>query len=193
MRETIDEKAIMEQIRAGDQTAFDDLFRQYYRYLVVVAFRYLQDDHRAKDMVQEVFLDFWKRRETIQIEQSIKAFLRRAVVNNCLSTLRKNQRIDLKETPDMTASRLQDKVDKIYEYKELEEIVEAAVSSLPERCQAVFRMSRQENLSHKEIAEKLGISTKTIENQMTKALKIIREALKKYGLLLFLLFFILFH
>jgi RNA polymerase sigma-70 factor, Bacteroides expansion family 1 len=192
MRETIDEKAIMEQIRAGDQTAFDNLFRQYYRYLVVVAFRYLKDDHRAKDMVQEVFLDFWKRRDTIRIEQSIKAFLRRAVVNNCLSTLRKNQRIDLKDSPDTNISRLQDKVDQIYEYKELEEVVEAAVRSLPERCQLIFRMSRQENLSHKEIAEKLDISTKTIENQMTKALKIIREALKKYGLLLFLLLFTLF-
>ena len=192
MRETIDEKAIMEQIRAGDQTAFDNLFRQYYRYLVVVAFRYLKDDHRAKDMVQEVFLDFWKRRDTIRIEQSIKAFLRRAVVNNCLSTLRKNQRIDLKDSPDTNIFSLQDKVDQIYEYKELEEVVEAAVRSLPERCQLIFRMSRQENLSHKEIAEKLDISTKTIENQMTKALKIIREALKKYGLLLFLLLFTLF-
>ncbi|MEM9824527.1 MAG: RNA polymerase sigma-70 factor, partial [Bacteroidota bacterium] len=166
MRETIDEKAILEQIKAGKQAAFDELFRQYYRYLVIVAYRYLQDDHRAKDMVQEVFLDFWKRRDRIHIEQSIKAFLRRAVVNHCLATIRKNQRVDLKDSPDTNISRVQDKVDEIYEYKELEEVVEAAIKRLPERCQLIFRMSRHENLSHKEIAEQLAISTKTIENQM---------------------------
>ena len=188
MSETINEKAILQQLKAGNQQAFDELFRQYYRYLVIVAFRYLKDDHQAKDMVQEVFMDLWKRREVIQIEQSIKAYLRRAVVNKCLSALKKNQRTSLQETPDINISLHQDKVDQIYEYKELESVLADAIQSLPERCQLIFKMSRHENLSHKEIAEKLNISTKTIENQMTKALKVIRAALKEYGLLLYLLF-----
>lgn len=186
MHKLLDEKELLLQLKAGKQTAFDELFRRYYKYLVVIAFRYVKEDHAAKDMVQEVFLDVWKRRGAIEI-QDVKAYLRRAVINGCLSTIRKNKRLSYEEDPAATTLDQQSKVDNIYEYKELEGIINEAIDSLPDRCREVFKLSRQENLSHKEIAAQLSISTKTIENQMTKALKVIRLALKEYGMLLIVL------
>ncbi len=192
MSKTVNEKELLDQLRLGDQNAFDALFRQYYKYLVVVAFRYVADDHLARDIAQDVFMDLWKRREQINIQQTIKAYLRRAVVNSCLSSLKKTRKTTLQDDSEMILPDERNRVDGLYEYKELEAVVEEAVESLPERCQLIFRMSREENLIHKAIAAQLDISTKTIENQMTKALKTIRAALKKYGLLIYFLLFAIF-
>lgn len=192
MSNIIDENVLLKQLQTGDQNAFDTLFRQYYKYLVVVAYRYVGDDHQARDIVQDVFMDLWKRREKINIQQSIKAFLRRAVVNNCLSILKKNKKTTTTDEVNLQLTDEHNKVDGLYEYKELEAVINEAIESLPERCQLVFKMSRHENLSHKAIAEQLNISTKTIENQMTKALKVIRGALKKYELLIFIILFTIF-
>jgi len=191
MHKLLDEKELLLQLKAGEQTAFDELFRRYYKYLVVIAFRYVKEENQAKDMVQEVFLDVWKRRESITI-QDAKAYLRRAVINGCLSTIRKNKRLSYEEDPVARTLDHQSNVDNIYAYKELEEVIEQAIESLPDRCREVFKLSRQENLSHKEIAAQLSISTKTIENQMTKALKVIRLALKEYGLLLLVVSYLFF-
>ena len=189
MEVQINESLLLQKLKAGDQTAFDKLFRQYYKYLVVVAYKYIKDDHLSKDLVQEVFMDLWKRRETISIEQSLKFFLRRAVINRSLATIRKNSRISLEEDAGLNVPTRTNETESAYQMKELNEVLESAYAKLPARCLEVFKLSRHEGLSHKEIAAKLDISTKTIENQMTKALKIIRAALKEYGAIGFFLLF----
>ena len=181
------EVELLNQLKAGDERAFDQLFRGYYKYLVVIAYQYIKDDHISKDLVQEVFMDLWKRREVIDIDFSLKYFLRRAVINKCLATAKKNSRMSFKEDAGSELSTSFNEAEKAFQMKELNEILEEAYAQLPERCRLIFKMSRQENLSHKEIAAKLDISTKTIENQITKALKIVREALKKYGVVGFFL------
>lgn len=182
MISTTEEEQLFNKLKAGDENAFDQLFNSYYKYLVYIAFQYLKDDERSKDVVQEVFMDLWKRRSEIQINQSLKAFLRRAVINKSLNIIRKNERISYLEAFDGQQPD-QNQVDDLFEYKELEEVISNCVAMLPTRCQEIFKLSRYENLSHKEIAAQLDISTKTIENQMTKALKRIAEGLKKHGLL----------
>jgi len=182
----LEEKVLLEKLRNGDTSAFDDLFRSYYKYLVIIAYKYTKDQELSKDMVQEVFMDVWKRREVINIDLSIKYFLRRAVINKCLALKRKSERItvntemteDYKGADNVTSDTIL--------YNDLSQSISNLVDELPDRCKEVFRLSRFENLSHKEIAKKLDISVKTIENQMTKALKYLRMNLKELGLINFL-------
>jgi RNA polymerase sigma-70 factor (ECF subfamily) len=181
---------LIEQIKAGNQKAFDTLFTKYYKYLVVTAYQYVKEDHLAKDMVQEIFCDLWHRREEVTIDNP-KAFLRQSVVYKCLATIRKNSRVNLEEDSLTIQNESKKYVDEEVSFNEVNAFIKKVVSELPERCREVFELSRYEQLSHKEIAERLGISKKTIENQMTKALKTLRNALKENGFLeiiIFLLF-----
>ncbi|MFT4565489.1 MAG: RNA polymerase sigma-70 factor (family 1) [Saprospiraceae bacterium] len=181
----IEQKAILQSLKDGNRAAFDKIFRSYYKYLFTIAFTYLKDEHRAKDIIQDVFLDLWNRREKIEIEYSIKYFLRRAVINGSMAALRKTNRISYDITP-ITENVAVDDNDTLA-YKEMSQIVKDAIISLPDKCQQVYCLSRDEGLSHKEIAQRLNISTKTIENHITKALKIIRIELKRMGLISVLL------
>ena len=191
MGETIQEEQILNDLKAGSEPAFDQLFNEYYKYLVYIAFQYLKEDGLAKDVVQEVFLDLWRRREELDIKISVKAYLRRAVINKGLNVIRKNERISYPEEPNFDTKDDKGNVDAIFEYKELEDIIKDCVDELPERCRQIFKLSREKGLSHKEIAAELEISTKTIEAQMTKALKRISAALKKYGVVpIFILYIV---
>ncbi len=181
----VGQKEILQLMKGGNRSAFDDIFRSYYKYLFTIGFTYLKDEHLAKDIVQDVFMDLWNRREKIEIEYSIKYFLRRAVINGSLATLRKTKRISYDVTA-ISENVTVDDNDKLA-YKEMSQIVRDAIISLPEKCQKVYCLSRDEGLSHKEISQRLDISTKTVENHITKALKIIRIELKRMGLISILL------
>lgn len=182
---------LIERIKAGDQKGFDALFRKYYKYLVVTAYQYVKDDHQAKDMVQEIFCDVWQRRTDVVIENP-KAYLRRAVVNKCLANIRKNSKISYEDEMVTFDNSSRKFVDEEIDFNDANQLIKKVVESLPTRCKEIFKLSRFEQLSHKEIAERLDISVKTIENQMTKALKILRKELSEHGLLgLVALFFIL--
>jgi len=186
----LEEKTLLEALSKGDTSAFDSLFRSYYKYLVLIAYKYTKDQDLSKDMVQEVYMDVWKRREVINIDLSIKYFLRRAVINKCLASKRKSDRMtvntelvnEYKGADNLTSDTIL--------YNDLNKSIYDLVEELPDRCKEVFKLSRFENLSHKEIAEKLSISVKTIENQMTKALKYLRLNLKELGFISFLGFFL---
>lgn len=138
--------------------------------------RMLPDAGLAEDLVQEVFLELWRKRSGIQIQISFRAYLRRAAVNKTLNYLR-DQRLpisDEEHLPFQLASSTP-QADETLETSELKEEIDRAISALPERCRQVFVLSRFEELSAKEIADLLDISPKTVENQMTKALKSLRE------------------
>ena len=173
----------LQRLKAGDQSAFDLIFSKYYRYLVSIAYNYVNESEVAKDLTQDVFLDLWKRRESISIDQSIKFFLRRAVINRCLATKRKSDRITSADNNELIIvdNRLNDSTNEVVAYNDLQKKVDDIIHKLPDACRRVYKLSRQKHLSHKEIAEKLSISTKTIENQMTKALKTLRVGLKEAG------------
>ena len=176
-----EDKDWLAQLLQDDEKGLQSIFDRYYKYLVVTAFKVVNDDHQARDIVQDVFFDFWKKRAQHNINISLKAYLRRAVVNRSIDFLRKKKRIGTSEEitdynqPSNTAS-IQD----ILETNDLQSALHAAIDGLPERCRQVFSLSRFEDMSHKEIAAKLDISVKTIENQMTKALKILRKVLENY-------------
>ena len=187
---SIEEKEWLQSLNAGKQSALQKIFKHYYKYLVVTGYNITGDNEKAKDLVQDVFYELWKKREQIDIQSSLKSYLRRAVVNRSLNYIKTQKRFDFGEdnfdaqTPDKTFS-----AQKELEAQDLKTAINTAIDSLPAKCKAIFMLSRFEKLSHKEIAAKLDISTKTIENQITKALKVVRTAVEKYdalGLLVFI-------
>ncbi len=190
MEQQSTDQELLQNMREDDEMAFRSLFDRYYRLLCYASYKVYPDEHKSRDFAQEVFLSLWNKRKDISIHSSLSAFLRRAVVNKTIDFIRA-QRFNFEEVPDLKEST--DSPNKKMEYEELKDLIHQTAEQLPERCRMIFMMSRFEELSHKEIAVKLGISEKTIENQITKALKILRAAIGPYlsesKLILLFLFF----
>ncbi|HMC96985.1 MAG TPA: RNA polymerase sigma-70 factor [Flavobacteriales bacterium] len=162
-------------IAAGDRQAFERLFREHYRPLCAFAIQYVKDADRAEDLVQDLFFRLWQDRERITVTSSLKAYLFTAVRNRCLNALKTQGRVrSLNEEVD---DREADDEQGEDEHAERIARVQAAIAALPEERRKVFRSSRYDGLKYHEIAERLGISVKTVENQMGKALKTLREEL----------------
>ena len=137
------------------------------------------DSGTAEDIAQEVFVEVWKRKDAIEINASLKGYLRRTAVNKTLNHLRK-KKLELDDGGDELGAVSYDGASsqQKLEAQDLKEIIHKTIDSLPERCRIIFGLSRFEELSYREISEKLDISIKTVENQMSKALKIIRASVK---------------
>jgi RNA polymerase sigma-70 factor (ECF subfamily) len=187
-----EEQTWLTGLRNGNEEDLERIFHRFYRYLTVTAYQLIPDEGKAQDLVQDLFFSLWTKRANLSITGSLKAYLRKAVVNRCIDEIRRNKRQGTtsdEQLPYQAAS--QTGADALLETSDLQREINQAVDSLPERCRAVFSLSRFHDLSNKEIAAKLGISVKTVENQMTKALKLLRKALASHLpeclLLLFLL------
>lgn len=161
----------------GFESLFKDLYAQLYRYASGI----LSDDMQAEEVVQDVFLKLWQQREQISIEINVQSYLYRAVHNHCMNILnhRKVKEKYLVHARSRTAQYAISPAESIYA-NELKANIVSAMAKIPEKCRAVFHLSRQEELSYREIAERLGISVKTVENQISKALRILREELKDH-------------
>lgn len=171
----------LKALKEGDETAFEMIFKTYYEPLCNYAFTFLLDRDEAEEMVQSSFINVWEKRESIAIETSLKSYLYRAVRNGCLNAL-KHAKIKRKHADEtvFTSDRSYEAVTQSVISSELDQKIGDALMALPEQCRLVFKMSRFEELKYSEIAEQLNISVKTVENQIGKALKIMREQLKEY-------------
>lgn len=182
---------ILLAIRQGNERVFETVFRKHYQALCNYACGILKDMDDAEEVVQSIFMKFWEQREGIEINVSLKSYLYRAVHNTCLNRLKhlKIQEVHKQyvgnyyEENHDSATEIMDKV-------ELENRIADALEKLPEQCRLIFKMSRFEELKYQEIADKLGLSIKTIENQIGKALRIMRVELADYlPVVLFMLLF----
>jgi len=184
------DRNIVEALRQGDEQVFETIFRTYYERLCNYANTILNDMDEAEEMVQSAFLTVWEKHDTLEIHTSVKSYLYRAVHNSCLNRVkhykvRKTYGDSVKNQTEL----LHDDASQDLIGSELDAIVANAIDSLPDQCRLVFKLSRFENLTYAEIAEQLGISVKTVENHMVKALKVLREKLKDYlPVLIWLLF-----
>lgn len=170
------------------EEAVDQLFNKYYGDLCRKAFSILNNKVISEDIVQDVFFKLWKNRKKIHIQTSIKAYLNRMVFNESISYLRKNKElIDFSDefvVEDVDSNFADNKINQ----KELKSIIDNAINKLPPACKTIFLLSRIDELTYKQIAEKLDLSIKTVENQMGKALRVLRQSIK-YDFVLFAIYF----
>jgi RNA polymerase sigma-70 factor (ECF subfamily) len=171
---------ILARMKLDDRTALKELFEAYYPMVCQAIRRFVQDHATCEDLAQEVFLRFWQKRQKIQVTSSLSAYLRRMAVNEALAYHRRNKRYQEEEfLPGMEKDAVPG-ADEQYLHTELAGHISSAIDTLPPKCRTVFQLSRFEELSYKEIAEKMNISVKTVENQMSKALKTLRVQLRNY-------------
>jgi RNA polymerase sigma-70 factor (family 1) len=171
-------EARLAHLRATDAEAFMELlFREFYRPLGNVIHRVVQDRAVTEDLLQDVFLRVWNGRDTLSISTTYGAYLYRAALNAALRHSTRSQRqLAWDELPTPTEPAADDALHTLYE-QDAEASVEAALALLPPQCRVVFTMSRYDELSYQQIADTLDISPKTVENQMGKALRILRKQL----------------
>ena len=171
---------ILPRLRAGDKSALKVLFDLHYLTVCKTMHRFIRDHSLVEDLAQEVFLRFWEKREKINITSSVEAYLRRMAVNEALGYLRRNKnRFEEEITPNISGG-MDDSVEQQFLHSELENNIREAINELPPKCRAVFQASRFEDMTYREIADQMDISVKTVENQMSKALKYLRERLRGY-------------
>jgi len=173
--------------QVNDEKAIESLFRSHYKRLCNYAFNLLQDVDESEEAVQQVFIQLWEKRETMEINISIQAYLFKAVRNNCLNRI-KHQKVKQVYADEVVAQANEaSNTTHITLQNELQQQIHQAIDSLPEQCRLIFKLSRFEEMKYSEIAKELNISIKTVENQMGKALKIMREKLKDYLAILVIL------
>ena len=165
------------RLRRGDEAAFDTIFRKWYPSLVRAAESLVRSRAVAEELVQDVMLELWKRRETLAEESSPQAYLFQATRNRSLNHIR-HARIEREGEPHATRAEAVDSTahSQVVE-EEMLVAVRKAVDGLPDRCREVFELSRTHGLKYSEIATALGISIKTVEAQMGKALRTLRQEL----------------
>ncbi|ETZ22956.1 RNA polymerase sigma-70 factor [Pedobacter sp. V48] len=164
-----------------DDKAFEQMFKAHYKELHSYANVMLRDEDTAEEIVQSMFLKFWEKRELLNVQTSIKAYLYKCVYNDSLNYL-KHQKVKTKYQ-DFAAYTMNDHHEAASSRVELTELqfkLQEALNELPEHCRTIFQMSRFEELKYREIAEQLDLSIKTVENQMGKALKILRLKLADF-------------
>jgi RNA polymerase sigma-70 factor (ECF subfamily) len=177
-RNKYDEHQLVESLRKGDLFAFDKLYAKYSKKLFCFARAYLQSKEDAEELVQEVFIKIWGKRETLNIELSFDAYLYTIAFNAIRKHFRSKSRE--KKHIDRFSESCPVIYDGIYaeiEYNALRERADYAIAKLPLKRKYIYTLSRENGLSNNEIAQKLSISKKTVENQIHLSLKFIREHL----------------
>jgi len=157
-----------------DDTAFEQLFKAHYKALHIYVNTMIRDEEMAEEIVQNRFMKFWENRELLNIETSIKAYLYKCVHNDTLNFLKHEKVKTRYQNYALYSSQDSEPASHRIELNELESRVHGAMEDLPEQCRLIFHMSRFEELKYREIAEHLGLSIKTVESQMGKALRILR-------------------
>ena len=174
-----------------DERAFETVFKNHFKSLHAYAQALVKDSDSAEEIVQTVFLKLWEKKDTIQINVSLKAYLYKTVYNDSMNYLR-HQKVKMKhwehQRYEMDQNSNQTNFDFGSDERELSKRIDRALGRLPAKCREVFELSRFEELKYQEIANRMGISIKTVEAHMGKALKTLRTELTEFLPILFVLF-----
>ncbi|MEO7083350.1 MAG: RNA polymerase sigma-70 factor [Gemmatimonadaceae bacterium] len=171
---SMEERALLDRLKTGDQAAFDSIFRVHYAHLVTFGQGVLRDRSAAEDIAQEVLLELWRRREGLVIHESLRAYLLRSVRNRSLNQIR-HANVERRAEPQLMGEESISAAGASQIVAgELRSALTAAVAELSPACREVFELSRGQGLRYAEIASTLGISVKTVESQMGKALRHLR-------------------
>ncbi|WP_442590594.1 RNA polymerase sigma-70 factor [Pedobacter sp. AW31-3R] len=174
--EDITDSEFLDRLKQNDQNAFVGIYDRYWSELYRAAFKIYPNQETCEDIIHDVFLNVWNKRHTILVK-SLKDYLYIAVKNRILNGMRSEKSllkaVNAQPEPISSETLIEDELNS----KELHKIYDLALADLPERCRTILLMSRKEHLSHKEIAARLNITTKTVENQITIGLRQLRKKL----------------
>ena len=173
-----DDALLFREIKQGNEAAFRKVYDEFYTRLCFFADKFINDFDKSRSIAQEVFVELWMKRENLNIHYSVKSYLFNSVRNLCIDFLRKKKSVDkaLKKIDTPENEEFRDYI----EEAELNEHINKAIQALPEKCREIFILCKFEEMKYAEIAEKLGISIKTVEMQMGIALKKLRVKLSDY-------------
>jgi RNA polymerase sigma-70 factor (family 1) len=176
------EKKLVEKLKEeGSKNAFSAIFISYYRNLVLYATNYTHETELAEEVVQDVFAKIWENHEVLDIKVSLKAYLLKAVQNRCIDWLRQVEvRRKYKEEYSSNILTYDFNTDNYITNSELESLIRIALDKFPQEIAQAYRMNRNEGLKYHEIAEKLNVSVRTIEDRIGKALCLLRVELRDY-------------
>ncbi len=179
MREGYNDKISLREltrlVSQSDRNAFNTLFELFWNPMYIYAASLVMNDSLAKDLVQEVWIDYWQRRENVEI-QNIKPYLYRAIRYKCYNTLR-DRKFNKTQIEAANSVCITSDIELEEDVMDLSKRIDNTISSLPKRCQEIFTLSRINNISNKEIAKKLNISQRSVENQISLALRKLRKEL----------------
>lgn len=164
---------IVQEIKEGNEESFRQIFHAYYERLCQYAFTLLRDMDDAEDVVQSMFLKIWEKRQTLVITHTVKSYLYKAVYHQCVNQF-DHRAVRVKFQERSSVEKPTDVQQPEVFPNELEENIVAAINTLPKQCRTIFMMSRYQEMKYAEIAKELNISVNTIENQISKALRILR-------------------
>lgn len=160
------------------ETKYEQMFRTYFAPLCYFAGKYISDRDTCKEIVHKVFISIWENRENFDFEKPAKSYLHTAVYNRCMNFIRDHKKTESTDN-EIILNMGEDDASNM-QSAELEARIWEAIDSLPEKCREVFILNRFEEKKYSEIAMHLDISVKTVETQISKALKVLREHLKDY-------------
>jgi RNA polymerase sigma-70 factor (family 1) len=184
-----DNKILMNALIDGEEKAYKFLLNKFHRKLNAYALTLVNDHSMAQDIVQNVFLKTWKSRNKLNPEFSLQSFLYKSVYNEFINSYQQNKSMMLLQQKYVESMHQVVENTDDNSIERMLAIINKEIQNLPSKCQQVFVMSKKEGLTNIEIAEHLDVSIKTVEAQITKAFKILKEKLKdNYNMMLFLLF-----
>lgn len=184
-----DNMFLMESLTNGEEKAYKFLLNKFHRKLNAYALTLVNDHSMAQDIVQNVFLKTWKNRSKLNPEFSIQSFLYKSVYNEFINSYQQNKAMMLLQQKYVESMQYVVENTDESSIERMLAIINKEIQNLPNKCQQVFILSKKEGLTNIEIAEHLDVSIKTVEAQISKAYKILKEKLKdNYNMMLFLLF-----
>lgn len=183
------DEVLLNRLRNNDENALTELYNRYWNPVYLYTYNVLRDKEVCKDIVQDLFMDLWKRREKLHVTSTFKSYLFSSARYQIFAQIRKKEKSLGSHLFENLDQRLHyNSPESEYLYQELVQRISTTVESLPQKCREVYTLSREEQLSHAEISQFLDISTKTVENHITKALKVLRSSVGTYLLAILLLF-----
>ena len=187
----ISDKQLLQQMAEGDQNAFTELYQRYWEDLFITAVKALRGKEEAADVVQDVFFSLWNRRNELDLQGSLTAYLHTSVRYKCIHYIEKNitRRDYLVQLAEVARSTSSLDAEINLQLKEIQQTVNKAVAKMPPKTKEVYKLSRQEHLSYKEISDYMSISVETVKKHIQHALQLIRKDMTPYTFIFILLVF----
>lgn len=179
----LSDEELFKLVKCDNSNALKILFKRFYQNLCYFSFSYVKDQQISEEVVADIFINLWEKRDKINIDVKVKSYLYTAVKNRSLNYLRDNKiHTEKLDMVDQIALTMINRTDDNINYEDLKKVIDNLIDSLPEKRKLIFQMNRFDELSYSEIAEILSISVSTVKNQMLKAVQFMNlsyPALKK--------------